>query len=82
MTTRAFGPYNHHNTMTRSNLWLAVFAAVMTIGAVCTGTGIHKMSNVETLSTENTKQGAELFLIGFLTMNASVLPLKAAGDTF
>lgn len=68
--------------MTRSNLWLAVFAAVMTVGAVCTGTGIHKMSNVETLSTENTKQGAELFLVGFLTMNASVLPLKFAGDTF
>jgi len=68
--------------MTRSNIWLAVFAAVMAIGASCTGAGIHKMSNVETLSTENTKQGAELFLVGFLTMNASVLPLKLAGDTF
>lgn len=68
--------------MTRSNLWLTAFAVTMTIGAVCTGTGIHKMSDVDNLSTENTKQGAELFLVGFLTMNASVLPLKIAGDTF
>ena len=68
--------------MTRSNLWLVAFIATMTAGALCTGSGIHKMSDVNNLSTENTKQGAELFLVGFLTMNASVLPLKIAGDTF
>ena len=65
--------------MTRpQKIWLTVAATLAAASCLTLHRGVDLMSNPATLSTENSRKGAELFFVGFIGLGASVLPLKAA----